>query len=185
MFGRQPRERRRKPSEVLPRAVACLGELGECAIYDPSRQSYYTVPARAGRVLVASGDGRELFVLRPIRQLAGVKPNDLALHAQDLHERFMHRSSSEFYNLVVPAFRKPEFRGQLAILHYLADKDFDDAGDDEDELMSEGPVEWVHYFEKPNSRPAYVDWYSVGHGQFWIPHGEFRVTPAGVEYAPK
>lgn len=169
--------------ELLPRTIAVLGELGPMVIARESasrRFEYFSVPWRPGTVLCASGDGRAMFALRPEGGGGGrARINQQALQALHLHERFTHREANELYNCVVPSLRAPSYRGDVAIIHYFQEKAFEEDADESGE-----PSEYVHYFEKPGDRPAYVPLYSVGHGQFYIPPGEWVASERGIEYAP-
>lgn len=161
--------------EILPESVAVLGELGACVGHDPDRDAFWELPYESGLVLCASGDGRQLFVLRPIADAGPVgRVSRQALHAANLHEKFMHRRADAWFNAQVPGFRKPVFRGELVIIRYRAAKDLD--GDDSESW-------YEHYFAGP-MEPAYPAIYSVGHGQLWIPPGPFIVAPQGIDFAP-
>lgn len=165
----------RKTEKLLPRSVAVLGELGPIAVYDG--RNYVEVPYKAGGVLCASSDGRELFVLRPTADAGDVnKINAQAVHAANLHKRFTHKNTDGFWNCIVPAFTRPVFRGFLAIIHYYAAKAIGGA---------DGTTEWVHYFEQPNTRPAYPRLWTVGHNQLYVGRGEYYVGPQGLDYAPR
>lgn len=185
---------------ILPRSVAYLGELGRCVVWHPFKESFFELPYKPGRVLCASPDGRELFALRPVSDTKRFKAreNDQMLEAMNLNERWMNRDAEGFYNLRVPALRKPDYIGELVIMQYLSDKNIDaddedeeeddsdeDEEEDEDDAELEPLESYEHYFEKPGSRPAYVTICSIGHDQLWIPPGEFEVAAEGIRYAPK
>jgi hypothetical protein len=171
------------PRELLRSIVTYLGEVGDIALYLPEESrfgedpGYYGKDFKAGHVLCCTSDGREAYILRPRGNAGAANRRQLqtrqAVHARDLHERFMGRRASEYYNLIVQQFRKPRYVGDLAILHYFADKDLGDG--------QEGLVEWVHFFEGPDG-PAYPPLFSVGHGQFYIPRGAWHVGPQGIDY---
>lgn len=163
----------------LPRSIAVLGELGPLAlaVEDGGTYRYYGIGYKPGRVLCASPDGREMFVLKPDAGDGPPRANQQALQALDLFERFHYRDANELYNCVVPAFREPVYRGELAVIHYFTEKHM--LGD-----ADAAPAEYVHFFEKPGERPAYVPIYSVGHDQYYIPAGEWVASDRGIEYAP-
>lgn len=149
-----------------------LGELGSCVLHDPRSTNFFSWDYRAGRLLVAAPDGGAMFILNPVREAGPVRPDALALHAMDLHERFTHRKGDGFFNLVVPPIRKPRFAGELAVIRYYADKG--DQG---------GEAEWEHYFNEPEIAPAYPEIWALGHGQYLIPPGPWTITERGIEYA--
>jgi hypothetical protein len=166
--------------QLLPRSIAVLGELGPMVLAVEGRSGsyeYHGVPWRPGSILCASASGREMFIVRPMAGAGPGRINQQAIQALGLHERFTHRRANELYNCAIPSLRNPEYRGQIAIIHYFQEKHFDDAPD-------AAPSEYIHYFEKPGERPAYVDLYSVGHNQYYIPAGEWVASSAGIEYAP-
>lgn len=119
-----------------------------------------------------------MFILKPLGDAGETKFPPQALAATDLHERFVHRESEGFYNLLIAPARKPIFRGELVIIRYLAQKDIDDE--------TTGQVaEWEHYFENPGVAPAYAEFWYIGKNQYYIPPGPWRVGEAGIEYAPE
>jgi len=164
--------------KLLQRSVAVLGEAMSCCLHDPQTQQFFGYEFQTGSVLCASPNEREMFILRPLGEAANrAKVGDNAIHALDLHQRFMGREADGYYNLSVPNFRRPKFCGELVILRYLSDKDIDDE--------SKGEVVWEHYFEKPGQQPEYAELWDCSLGQFYIPPGPWRVSSAGIEYAPK
>lgn len=155
---------------LLPRAVTVLGELGEWLITDPTTNRFYGVDYKPNRLLCASEEGRNMYIIRPILDAGPVRSDAFALSAYDLHERFTHRAATDYYNIFCPPIRKPTFAGELVIIRYYAQK-----GDDEE-------ATYEHYFDEPGEAPAYVKVFSVGHGQYFIPQGRFRVAEAGIEF---
>jgi len=165
--------------DLLPYAITALGELGACVVHDPTggrdgTAKFVGMPYRPGRVLCAyddgSGFGRELFVICPRPRVGAVRQDDQAVRAARLHERFVHRKADGWFNCFAPAFRAPRWAGELALIRYSIAKGTDEL------------VEWEHYFEEPGEGPAYAQLYSVGHGQFYIPRGPWRVGPRGIEF---
>lgn len=164
-----------------------MGELGPCVFYSPDRDSFFELKYKPGRVLCEGSDGRCMFILLPVAEEMGkARETDHLLKATELHERFVHRESDGYYNLRIPEFVEPKYHGDLVIVRYYSDKDMSDyeTGDD-DEDIDEGNEEimYEHYFEEPDTRPAYAPVYSVGHGQFIIPPGPWKITDRGIEYA--
>jgi hypothetical protein len=169
--------------ELLRRTVTYLGEVGDICVYLPEESrfgddpGYYGKDFRAGHLLCCTSDGREGYLLRPRGDAGTVSRARMqrrqAVRAFNLHERFMGRRANEYYNLLVQQFRKPKYIGDLACIHYFADKDLGDG--------KEGEVEWVHWFEGPDG-PAYVPLFDVGYGQFYIPRGRWHVGPDGIDY---
>ena len=165
--------RKVKPEELLPRSVAVLGELGPCVIHNPDSGEFGALPG--GGVLCSNSTGDQMFVLRPVADAGPVKHHPRqALHAANLHSRFTHKRADAFFNCIVPKFRQPRHVGELVIVRYEVAKHLD--GDHR-------LTQWEHYFEQPGAAPAYAQLYSVGHGQYWIPPGPWRVTARGIAYA--
>ena len=162
-----------QPRSILPEAVAVLGLVGQMVICTASGH-FRGLNAAAGRVLVADETGRELYVLAPRAGDAPVRPTYQAMRAANLHERFMHRRADKLFNCIVPAFRAPVLVGELVILRYEAAKRIPGA---------DGAVDWEHYFENPGVEPAYPRIFAVGHGQYWVPPGPFKVAPEGITFA--
>jgi len=164
------------PEDLLPRSVTTLGVLGACVLHNPDTEQFFGI--RGGGVLCASADGHQMFVLQPQRDAGPIKGHPRqALHAAGLYERFTNRKADAFYNLEIPKFRQPRHVGELVIIRYEVAKHLD---------SDHGLTTWEHYFEKPGDVPAYAQLYSVGHGQHWIPPGEWSVTARGIAYkAPR
>jgi hypothetical protein len=157
----------------LPRSVAVLGELGSCVLHNPRTASFFSWRFRAGRVLCLAPDESCMFILRPILCGGGVRPDALAVNAMRLHERFTHRKGDGYYNTFVPPLRRPRFAGELVIIRYSQDKAI---------VGTDGVTEWEHYFEEPGIAPAYPELWSIGHDQYVIPPGPWRVTERGIEH---
>lgn len=163
----------RAVDSILPRSVAVLGELGSCVLHNPRSASFFTWRWRPGRVLCLAPDGSSMFILRPIVTGGSVRPDALALNAMGLYERFTHRRGDGYYNAFVPPTRRPRFAGELVLIRYTQDKAI--AG-------LKGPTEWEHYFEEPGIAPAYPELWAIGHDQYVIPPGPWRVTERGIEH---
>lgn len=160
---------------LLDRTVVVLGEVMECVLHNPDTGAFQGWEPNPGLVLACSSDGRRLFMVRPERDLGPRRLGKSAVHAFNLHERFMHRKADGYYNVEVKDFARPRFRGELVILRYLAAKDIDDD--------SKGEVIWEHYFEQPGVEPRYPEFWDVGNGQYYVPPGPFAVTEEGIVYA--
>ena len=155
--------------ELLPEAVTVLGVPTLLYLENPNTRETYEFRPRPATVLCADEDGREMYLLAPIRDAGRPKHLDRALKAERLWEEFTNRHSDGLYNCFVPAFRKPMYRGRIILMRYLARKDLDEE--------SEGhETEWEHYFEAPD----YPDLWFVGRNQYFIPRGHWRITDAGI-----
>jgi hypothetical protein len=173
---RRPLWRASEWRKLIPRNVAVLGEVTSCCLHDPSSGRFFGFDPVPGSVLVADASGRRMYILRPLHDAGAARFSTQSIRAAELHERFTHRESDGYYNAAIPPARKPTFAGELVIVRYLAQKDIDDE-------VSGEEVEWEHYFENPGQAPAYAELWSIGHRQFYIPPGPWRVDSAGIEYA--
>jgi hypothetical protein len=165
----------RPRQNLVPREVAFLGELGSCVLHNPRTASFFAWPYQPGRILVLGPDERNMYVLRPTLTGQRVHPSAIAVAAMGIHERFTHRAGDGFYNCVIPPVRRPKFAGELVIIRYSVDKDIPGVDDGR-------TTEWEHYFEEPGVAPAYPELWDIGHGQFIIPPGPWRVRPEGIVF---
>lgn len=156
---------------LLPEVLTILGLPGQQVICDPRDGSYYAWDPPGGTILCSNVDGDELFFVRPIADAGDVDGGDSPLHVRgfELWEDFSHQLADRYYNAIVKPFRKPQPRGQLAIMTYHARKDIDDEA--RGKLTT-----WAHHFD-PESYP---NLFSVGRDQFYVPPGAWRVTRRGI-----
>jgi len=162
----------RKWSKLLPRAVAVLGELGNCACeYPDGSGRVYGMDYVHGRVLCATDDGRQMFIIKPISDAGRVRISSQMLRAFGMHERFVHRKADSYFNCIVPQVQPPKLAGYMMVITYFQDK-----GD-------LGEAEFHHYFDKPGDAPAYAPFYAIGSDQYWFPRGPWKADYDGIEYA--
>lgn len=154
---------------LLPEAVTMLGIPGQMVLWHPGAEAFFTWDPPADSILCSSGDGYEMFLLRPIADAGRPKRLDVTLHVDELWEEFHNRALEGHYNAFCPAFKRPKLRGQVAVIQYAARKDLD-------EESTGAVVPWVHHFD-PESYP---ELWSVGADQYFIPRGAWRITARGI-----
>lgn len=158
--------------ELLPERLTMIGVPGQMVLVHPHTGDFYVWRPKANHILCASGDGREMFLLRALGDAGKPHRLDQVVAVQRLWERFTHRASDGYYNFFVQPFQRPHLRGLIQTIRYRVEKD-------DGELYGdglEGEVEYEHPFEAPD----YARLYHVGHDQFYIPRGKWRISSAGI-----
>ena len=161
--------------QLLPEAVSQMGTPEQLVIVDPLSDTLHVWTAPAGLMLCEAPGGREMFILKPIKDAGPVSHLRQALHVERLYERFHHKRSDGYYNVFPQPLRRPQLRGLIHTIRYSSDKgQLDHAYAD----GQRGEVGYDHTFEAPD----FAELYSVGGDQFYIPPGQWRVTTRGIEH---
>jgi hypothetical protein len=164
--------RQSKGRLFAPEVVTVLGKPGQMVLNHPATGQMHVWEPVGGTLLCCNKAGDEMFILCPLYE-DEISEKDVALHIEneEMWERFTHRPFEGWFNGACPSFRKPQYRGQIVIIRYEAQKDLDDESAGE-------TIEWEHCFEAPD----YAELWSVGSDQYYIPRGPWRITDRGIQH---